>query len=134
MDSRVESRESEVYYTGGLLKGGQHPIPRDYDLDILGAIASAGGSIAAAAGGTGLIGGASGSVFPPTRVTVIRVINGYQIPIRVNLKRAILDPRERILIQPNDFVLLEYTPAEAFANVVLNNVLFSFSGSLFSVR
>ena len=28
----IESRETEVYYTGGLLNGGEFPLPRDYDL------------------------------------------------------------------------------------------------------
>ncbi len=41
----IESRETEVFYTGGLLRGGEFPLPRDYDLDVLGAIAIAGSSI-----------------------------------------------------------------------------------------
>ncbi|MEZ6091317.1 MAG: polysaccharide biosynthesis/export family protein [Pirellulaceae bacterium] len=36
----IESRDREVFYTGGLLPGGEHPLPRDYDLDVLGAMAS----------------------------------------------------------------------------------------------
>ena len=35
----VDSRETEVYYTGGLLGGGEFPLPRDYDLDVLTAVA-----------------------------------------------------------------------------------------------
>ncbi len=38
----IESRDAEVFYTGGLLPGGEFPIPRDYDLDVLGAMALAG--------------------------------------------------------------------------------------------
>ena len=38
----IEGREREVFYTGGLLPGGEWPLPRDYDLDVLGAIAMAG--------------------------------------------------------------------------------------------
>ena len=30
----IESRDSEVFYTGGLLGGGQFLLPRDYDLDV----------------------------------------------------------------------------------------------------
>ncbi len=125
----IESREAEVFYTGGLLKGGQFPIPRDYDLDVLGAIAMAGGSVAAAVGGSGgqgALGGgyraAVGSIFPPTRALVVRTVNGRQTVIQVDLKRAVLDPRERILIVPNDFILLEYKPHELVLNVLLNNV------------
>ena len=38
----IESRDTEVFYTGGLLGGGQFPLPRDYDLDVLGAMSIAG--------------------------------------------------------------------------------------------
>jgi protein involved in polysaccharide export with SLBB domain len=55
----IESRDEEVFYTGGMIKGGQFPVPRDYDLDVLGAIAMSGGSISASAGGGGP--GVSGS-------------------------------------------------------------------------
>ncbi len=126
----IESREAEVFYTGGLLEGGQHPLPRDYDLDVLGAIAMAGGSVAAAAGGSGPNalsgGGGSAGIIPPTRVIVVRHINGEQIAIRINLKRALRDPRERILIQPNDFVMLEYTCFELVANIALGNLQFNY--------
>ncbi len=39
----IESRETEVFYTGGLLGGGQYTLPRDYDLHVLEAIAVAQG-------------------------------------------------------------------------------------------
>lgn len=122
----IESRDAEVFYTGGLLRGGQFPIPRDYDLDVLGAIAMAGGSIAAAAGSSATNGGISrggvGSIFPPTRVIVLRTINGQQVAIKINMKTAMMNPQERLLIQPNDFILLEYTDFELFVNILLNNV------------
>ena len=37
----VESREREVFYTGGLLGGGEYPLPRDYDIDVLTAMSIA---------------------------------------------------------------------------------------------
>ena len=40
----IESRDAEVFYTGGLLPGGEFKIPRDYDLDVLTAMALSGGS------------------------------------------------------------------------------------------
>lgn len=125
----IESRDAEVFYTGGLLQGGQFPIPRDYDLDVLGAIAMAGGSVAAAAGGSGTTGGLNrntssgvGSIFPPTQVTVVRTSGGQQMRIRLSLKRALRDPSQRILVEPNDLILLEYTPMELIFNIILNNV------------
>lgn len=127
----IKSREAEVFYTGGLLEGGQHPIPRDYDLDVLGAIAMAGGSVAAAPGGTGsqAVGGGRGvgSIFPPTRVIVVRTIDGQQVPIKLNVKKALLDPEQRILIQPNDYVMLQYTEMELVFNMLLNNLQLSYA-------
>lgn len=122
----IESRETEVFYTGGLLPGGQHPLPRDYDIDVMGAMAMAGGSIGTGGGAggnrTAFSGGnrGLGGIIPPTRVIVLRTINGQQVPIEISLKRAILDPAERIIIQPGDFILLEYTEAELAANVLLS--------------
>lgn len=121
----IESREQDVFYTGGLLRGGQFPVPRDYDLDVLGAVAMSGGSIAAVAGGYAGGPGGRGSaagIFPPTRVIVLRTVEGRQVAIQVNLKRAMADPSERILIQPNDFIVLEYTPTEVILNMILNNL------------
>ena len=128
----IESRDAEVFYTGGLIQGGQFPIPRDYDLDVLGAIAMAGGSIAASAGSStnrGSFGGGSGgmgALFPPTRVIVVRTVDGDQTSIRVNLKRALVNPQERLLIEPNDFILLEYTSFELVINLILSQVQFNY--------
>jgi protein involved in polysaccharide export with SLBB domain len=130
----IESRDAEVFYTGGLLNGGQYPLPRDYDLDVLGAIAMSGGSVAAVAGGSGSVhgNGSNGAIFPPTRVLILRNQNGNQIAIELSLKTAIANPRQRILVRPNDFIILEYTPAETWGNVVLNNLNVSLSlNSLF---
>ncbi len=123
----IESRDAEVFYTGGLLQGGQHQIPRDYDLDVLGAISLGGGAVGASAGaGTGgapfRSAGAIGPICPPTRATVIRTTGGKQQLIRINLRTALVDPRQRILIQPNDIVMLEYTPKELAINAVLNMI------------
>lgn len=121
----IQSRDAEVFYTGGLLIGGQHPIPRDFDIDVLGAIAMSGGSIAAAAGGSGTVGsgrGGVGSIFPPTRVVVIREVNGRQVTYELDVRDAITDPSKRILIQPDDFIMLEYTPSQVVMNMILNNL------------
>ena len=118
----IQSRDAEVFYTGGLLKGGQFPIPRDYDLDVLGAMAMSGGSIAASAGGSGLdsVGSGVGSIFPPTRVLVLRIVDGRQNVIEIDLKQAMRDPGQRILIEPNDMIILEYRPTEVVMNTILS--------------
>ena len=118
----VQSREAEVFYTGGMLQGGMYPIPRDFDIDVFSAMSMAGGSVAVAAGGTGSNnrGSSVGSIVPPTRLLVIREVNGYQRPIKIDMKKAMTDPTERILIQPNDLIMLEYTPTEVMLNMFLN--------------
>ncbi len=123
----VRSREAEVFYTGGLLPAGQWPVPRDYDVDVLQAIALAGGNVGAAAASSstgGLLGGGSvqSNVFPATRVIVLRELCGEQVPIEVNLRRAQLDPSERIRIQAGDYILLEYTPLELIGNILVSNI------------
>ena len=116
----VQTREAEVFYTGGLLNGGMYPIPRDFDLDVFSAMSMAGGSIAVAAGGTSNRGSSIGNIIPPTRLLVIREVNGYQRAIRIDMKRGLTDPSERILIQPNDLIMLEYTPAEVVMNLFMS--------------
>jgi protein involved in polysaccharide export with SLBB domain len=113
----VESRDAEVFYTGGLLPPGQFPLPRDYDLDVLGAIAVAGKGLGSNPGG-GMIGGLGGA--SPSKLYVIRRIpDGSQITIAVDLDRAIMNPRERILIHSGDTLILRHTPAEETTNFAL---------------
>jgi protein involved in polysaccharide export with SLBB domain len=112
----VESRDTEVYYTGGLLGGGEWPIPRDYDLDVLGAVALAGRGVGVASGTErGLIGG--GNQVPPTDLIILRKLPGNrQIAISVDLTRAINDPRARLLVNAGDTLLLRYKPEEELVN------------------
>jgi len=124
----VESRDAEVFYTGGLLKGGQHRIPRDYDLDVLGAIAVAGGSIAGppeAAGGVFRF-GSLGPVVPPSCVKIVRIVNGRQFTIKARIHDLMKNPAERVLIQPNDLVTLNYTPTEFVMNAALSMLQFNY--------
>jgi protein involved in polysaccharide export with SLBB domain len=125
----LESRGAEVFYTGGLLQGRQIAIPRDYDLDVIGAVALAGGSVATSAGGNPNRnnGGSIGNLFPPSRVIVVRQIGKEIRTIKVSLRTALTDPQERVLIQPNDYIICEYTESELVMNIILNAVTFSFS-------
>ena len=120
----IESRDAEVFYTGGLLPGGEHKIPRDYDLDVLTAMALSGGGISrqqngGGGGGMGGIGGMVGQV-PPGMLYVLRKTpcNG-QITIAVDLAKANVDPRERILVQPGDILVLRFKPSEEILNFCL---------------
>jgi len=118
----IEARETEVFYTGGLLPGGEFQLPRDYDLDVLGAIALAGGTIGGVAGrgaGGGSPFGARGGgpVIPPGMLYVLRQTrcNG-QVAIEVDLTKAINDPRQRPLVQPGDILILQYKCEEDLLN------------------
>jgi hypothetical protein len=114
----IETRDTEFFYTGGLLQGGQFPIPRDYDLDALGAMAMAGSGVASGRGGGGGMGGLTGLTgIAPGRLYILRKTPCKgQIAIEVDLARAINDPRERPIIQPGDTLILQYKPCEEALN------------------
>lgn len=118
----IQSRETEFFYTGGLLGGAQIELPRDYDLDILGALALAGQGVTSPVGGGGGGGGmgmgmGGGQVVPPGQVFILRKTPcNEQITISVDLNRAINDPRARPLIQAGDIVILQYKPQEEAMN------------------
>ena len=114
----IESRDTEVYYTAGLLGSAQIPLPRDYDLRVIEAIAQVRGPLingsfsqnafVASAVNSG-IGNPSASL-----VTVVRRLpNQRQILIRVDLNEAFRDLREDILIQPGDLIVMQERPSES---------------------
>jgi protein involved in polysaccharide export with SLBB domain len=119
----IESREAELFYTGGMLPGGQWPLPRDYDLDAIGAMGVAGfgaGSTQASngGGGGGMLGGAAGlgGAAPSNLFIVRKTPCNQQITIKVDTLRALQDPRENILIAPGDTLILRYKPREELLN------------------
>jgi protein involved in polysaccharide export with SLBB domain len=126
----IQSRDSEVYYTAGVIGSRQVILPRDYDLDVVQAIAANGGPLVnggftqnafvAQAFATGM-GTPSAAL-----CTVIRKLpNGRQVPIRVDLARAFVDPRERILIQPDDILVMQEKPYEAIARYLTQQFHFN---------
>ena len=113
----VENRDTELYYTGGTLRGGQWPLPRDFDLDVLGAIAVAGGAIGANQNGSTGISAFQQGVVPPSELIILRKTEGGgQLAISVDLVRAINDPRSRLLVKAGDTLILRYKPAEELVN------------------
>jgi protein involved in polysaccharide export with SLBB domain len=122
-------RRDEYFYIGGLISGAKIPLPRDEDIDVIEAIALANGSVGGPLGQSGfaLAGGRPGYVVKPTRVIILREMpDGRQLPIRVDLARAMTDQKERILIQSNDVVMLQFKPGQAIFNGALNFVNFNF--------
>ncbi|WP_413430949.1 polysaccharide biosynthesis/export family protein [Crateriforma spongiae] len=116
----IESRETEVFYTGGLLPGGEFPLPRDYDLDVLGALALAGAGVGGTAqnsGGGISLGRSPVAGVPPGRVYILRKLPcNQQVAIEVDISEATNNPAARVLIQPGDVVLLQYKCEEEIIN------------------
>ncbi len=129
----VEKRVERHFYTGGLLNAGQIPLPRDEDIDILEAIALANTGVSGMSGQIavsqqGQFSSGPGNVCPPTRAQIIRKVSGnQQIVINVDLRKALECAEERVLIQPEDFVMLHYRPSELMTNIALNFVNFGYS-------
>ncbi|MFO1006197.1 MAG: polysaccharide biosynthesis/export family protein [Planctomycetaceae bacterium] len=121
----VEARLAEVYYTAGLLPAREMPLPRDIDITAIEAIVRAGGPIVNGGLHSNNISGqivAKGIGHPsPSLLSVLRrSSDGRQVNIQVDLNRALQDPRENILIQPGDVLILQETPGEAFSRFVAN--------------
>ncbi len=134
----IEARDREVFYAGGLLPAGEYVIPRDYDLTVVRAIALIKGPLVNGAFGGNTLSGAllpSGTGGPsPSLVTVLRKVPGCgQIAIRVDLNKALRDPRENIIIQPQDVVILQEKPGEALARY-FTQTLFNFSFTWEAIR
>ncbi len=132
----IESRDTEIFYTGGLLGGGQYTLPRDYDLDVLGAIAIAQAGHSTTTGGaaraTGGISALNQDVTIGASQAIIlrRMPNSTQVPIKVDLYRAVRHPEERVLMQPGDYLVLQYTPLQAVGAFIERHL---FEGALFGV-
>lgn len=126
----IEKR-TDYFYTGGLLSAGRIPLPRDDDIDILEAVAIANIGVGGPAGinaQASQFRSGPGNVIPPTRAVVIRKLpGGRQIKIDVDLRQAVHDPSERILIAPEDFVMLHFRCQELLGNIALNFVNFNYA-------
>lgn len=123
----IESRETEVFYTGGMLGAGEYQLPRDYDIDVLTALSSVGPGVGASqgggrggGGGFGQFGGNAATQLggvPPGDLFILRKTPcGGQIVINVDMNRAIRDPSARPLIQAGDILILRFKPEEELLN------------------
>ncbi|QVL31161.1 polysaccharide biosynthesis/export family protein [Telmatocola sphagniphila] len=131
----LEARDAEVFYTAGLIGAGQYQLPRDYDLDIVQAIAQVRGPL--------VNGGYTQNAFvaqsvnqglgnpSPSLVSVIRKLpNNQQLNIRVDLNLAMKDPRERIMVQPGDLIVMQETSGEALARYFSGIFRLNFAGTI----
>lgn len=121
----VPPREAEHFIVGGLVQGARFELPRDEDVDVLEAFAIATG-LTAGPDGIDLNNGFA-NVADPSRVVVIRTLgSGDVVKILVDLKKAHADPRYRLLVAPDDQIILQYTEAEVAANGLSRFLTFGF--------
>ena len=132
----IETRPAQLYYTTGLMRNQEVPMPLDYDLTVVEAVARVGGPLLNGGfGGSNLQGSiVSGGLGnpSPSLLTVIRKLpNQRTIPIRVDLNEAFRDPRENILVMPGDVLVLQETTGESFARYLANVFNFNVAGNIF---
>jgi protein involved in polysaccharide export with SLBB domain len=132
----IASRDNELFYTGGLLGGGEYTLPRDRDLDILEAIAIAESNNRSGAGAGSSALNSDVSISPSEAIILRQLPNGTQVPILVDLYRARTRASERINIQPGDYIILQYTKMEAVGAFIerhiLESALFGVAASQFN--
>jgi hypothetical protein len=119
----IASRDDELFYTGGLLGGGEYTLPRDRDIDILEAIAIAEQSRAAAQNSGRSALNSDVSISPSEAIVLRKLPNNTQVPILVNLYRARRYPAERINILPGDYIIVQYTKMEAVGAFIERHIL-----------
>ena len=116
----LEASDDRWYYTGGLLPPAKYELPRDRDLDVLSAVAEVRGPLFNGDFGVNNLSGdlvrpGLGNPSATLLVVLRRTPGGGQIPIRVDLRRAMRDPKERLLVRCGDVLILQEKPSEAFA-------------------
>jgi len=136
----IESRTEDFFYTSGLFGGGQYQLPRDYDLDALGAVAIVQASIRNSNSPTKAVGGRSALnkdvTVGASKLIILRPQpDGSHLPIEVDLYDAVHDPRQRVIIRPGDHLVLQYSRTEACAAFVerhfLEGLVLGVASSLF---
>jgi hypothetical protein len=114
----VNPRDQDVYYTAGLMPAGEHILPRDVDLDVIEAICRVRGPLVNGAVAVSNLSGqliqpGIGNPSPALLAVLRKTPGGGQVNIRVDLDRALCDPKERILVQPGDILVMQEKPSDA---------------------
>lgn len=123
----MRARQLERFYTGGLLPPSEQVLPSEYDLTVVEAILrSSGPLINGGVNSSNLNGNIVGTGLgnpSPSQLTVLRQLpNGQQVNIHVNLNEALRDPRQNILVQSEDILLLQENRDEALSRYFFNSV------------
>jgi protein involved in polysaccharide export with SLBB domain len=115
----VRARKPQFFYTGGLLPANEHPLPNDYDLTVLEAVLKARGPIFSGGVNTSynlngsLIGAGVGNPSPNLLAVLRQTPHVGQVTIRVDLDEAARDPRQNLLVQAGDVLILQESPDQA---------------------
>src|SRR5207244_3168342 len=109
--------------------------PPNYDITVVDAVLRSGGTLLAGGlssrnfTGTAVQAGI-GNPSPSLLAVLRRTPNGGQVTIRVDLNEAVRDPRQNILLQGGDVLILQETPDEAitryFTNITRLNLFLRF--------
>ena len=106
----IAAKPTEVFYTGGLLGGGEFVIARDRPTSLLEAIAQAGGIPQSRGGG----------VIPlqqPRSLTLLRRSGGGQVSYRFDIDGGFSQAASQTTVQAGDYLILDYSPAQRVQNV-----------------
>jgi protein involved in polysaccharide export with SLBB domain len=114
----VRGRLPQFFYTGGVLPSGEYPLPNDYDLTALEAVMKVRASVFNGGVNTSNLNGVSigagiGNPSPNLLAVLRQTPYKGQVIIRVDLDEAARDPRQNLLIQAGDVLILQETPDQA---------------------
>lgn len=129
----VRVKQPEFYFTAGLIPASEVLLPQDRDLRVVEAILRARGPLLNGGINTNnFIGStvAAGIGYPsPSLLSVLRKTEGGgQVTITVDLDEAVRDPRENILVQSGDVLVLQEKPDQAVARYFTSTLGLDFVG------
>lgn len=132
----IEARNADVFYTGGLMPAGEFALPRDYDLDVIEALLQVGapfinGGFAVDNLRGAIVAEGIGAPSPKLLSVLRRMPDGRQVTIRVDLHRAARDPRESLIVQAGDVLVLQETAGQAVTRYATQTFNFNIFSVLF---
>ena len=108
---QIASKPTEVYYTGGLLGGGEFLIPRDRALSVMDAISLAGG-VPQPQNGFGAV-----PLQQPRVLRLLRIQNGRQSTFQFDLSGGYSQQAANTQIRSGDYLILDFSPSQRVQNV-----------------
>ena len=108
---QIASKPTEVYYTGGLLGGGEFAIPRDRGLSVMDAISLAGG-VPQPQNGLGAV-----PLQQPRVLRLLRIQNGRQSTFQFDLSGGFSQQAANTQVRSGDYLILDYSRGQRVQNV-----------------